>query len=606
MKYFYYLLTMSMVFSFNSLFAQNEGENAGVNPDPNYLPRWMTQEEWGMMDAYLQSFDAKGITTPPPYTSVRTAAEWEEVQALVITWTGQYNSIHAQIVDGAQEECEVIIMCTDSNDVKSTLNGYGVPDVNISYIETDYNSVWIRDYGANTVYADDVDELILVDWIYNRPRPDDDAIPEAYATYMGIDLYTTTSNPNDITATGGNFMADGSGIAFSSELILQENDGNGPYAITYPDHTEGEIDDIFMDFMGINTYIKMTVLPYDDIHHIDMHMKLIDEETLLVGEYPEGISDGPQIEANLQYVLDGYTTKWGTPFNVVRIPQPSSTSGGYPGGSFGNAYYRTYANQTFVNNVVLLPVYRTEFDTTAMRILEDNMPGYIFIPIDIDNSGQNLISAGGGIHCITHTVGVDDPLYISHLSLVDTEDDLNPYPVEAEIKHKDGIASASIFYKTDIAGAYTEVPMSQGTGDMWNGLIPAQPIGTTVYYYIEGNAVGGKQITHPFPAPDGYHDFKVAAEVEGINEINPLSMDAIYPNPASAITVIPVNLAYAVDNCSIVVTNMLGETVEVVYQGSLPSGEKNFFIDAGNYAAGMYQVIISSGEFKSVQKLMVK
>ena len=69
----------------------------------------MTEYEKTIMDSYLSSFDEKGITTPPPFTNIRTAAEWEEVQALVITWTGQYNTIHKQIVDAAKEECTVII-----------------------------------------------------------------------------------------------------------------------------------------------------------------------------------------------------------------------------------------------------------------------------------------------------------------------------------------------------------------------------------------------------------------------------------------------------------------------------------------------------------------
>jgi hypothetical protein len=30
-----------------------------------------------------------------------------------------------------------------------------------------------------------------------------------------------------------------------------------------------------------------------------MHMRVIDEETIVIGEYPEGVSDGPQIEANI-------------------------------------------------------------------------------------------------------------------------------------------------------------------------------------------------------------------------------------------------------------------------------------------------------------------
>ena len=101
-----------------------------------------------------------------------------------------------------------------------------------------------------------------------------------------------------------------------------------------------EIDDIMNQFMGIQQYIKMETLPYDGIHHIDMHMKLLNEETL-VAEYPEGVADGPQIEENIQYILDNFTTPYGNPYNIVRIPSPPSTSGLYPD---NNGYYRTYTN----------------------------------------------------------------------------------------------------------------------------------------------------------------------------------------------------------------------------------------------------------------------
>lgn len=565
----------------------------------------MTEEEKGMMDGYLESFDDRGITTPPPFTSLRTAAEWEEVQAIVITWTGQYNTIQGQIVDASQEECEVIIMCDDSNVVKSYLTTSGVPDVNITYIEAPYNSVWIRDYGANTVYVNDVDSLILVDWIYNRPRPLDDAMPDVYAAYLGVNLYSTIADPNRIMTTGGNWMSDGSGQAFSSELLLDENDGTGPYgSLSYPNHSEAQLDNLFYTWMGIESYVKMPVLPYDDIHHIDMHMKIIDEETLLVGEYPDGISDGPQIEANLQYVLDNYVTKFGTPYKVIRVPQPPSTSGLYPG---SGGSYRTYANQTFVNNIILLPVYRPEYDTVALNILGDAMPGYTIIPIDVDNSGMNLISAGGAIHCITHTVGVDDPLLISHKKLEDTYDDLNPYLATANIKHKSGIANASLFYKTSLGGAYIEIPMTNTGGDDWAASIPAQAIGTTVYYYVEGEAVTGRISSHPIPAPSGYHKFTVLddASTATIAEENPVTCKSIYPNPASAITVIPVEFNQPV-NCQIIITNMLGEIVTEVYNGPVDRGPKNFFIDASEYAAGIYQVVIISGDYKLYQKLIVQ
>ena len=568
------------------------------------LPKQMTENEKQMMEEYLQSFDERGITTPPPFTNLRTAAEWEEVQALVITWTGSFNTIQRQIVDAAQEECEVIIMCTDSNIVKTNLTSNGVPDVNISYIEIGWNSIWVRDYGANSVYVNDVDSLILIDWIYNRPRPLDDVIPDAYAAYLGIDLYSMSANPNRIMNTGGNWMSDGSGQAFASELVLDENDGSGPYALSYPNHTEAALNNLFLQWMGIDSYIKMTVLPYDDIHHIDMHMKIIDEQTLLVGEYPAGISDGPQIEANLQYVLDNFTTKFGTPYDVIRIPQPPSTSGLYPG---SGGSYRTYANQTFVNKTILLPVYREEYDTIALNILENAMPGYTIVPIDVDNSGMNLISNGGAIHCITHTVGISDPLLISHLKLEDTYDDINPYSISADIKHKSGIANATLYYKTSLAGAYQTVSMANTTGDNWTGLIPAQMAGTTVYYYIAGLANAGRIATHPIPAPDGYHDFDVLdnGSTATIAEENPSKLNAIYPNPASAITVIPLEFNQPV-NCQIIMTNMLGEIITEIYNGPVQQGSKNFFIDASQFSSGVYQIVVFTETYKLYQKFVIE
>ena len=577
--------------------------NCYSQKDLDFLPKYMTPSEKTMMEAYLTSFEGKGISTPPPYDNIRTAAEWEEVQALVITWTNQYNSIQRKIVDAAQEECTVIIHCSDSNQVKSYLNGQGVPDVNIDYIEAPYNSIWIRDYGANTCYANMVEDVFLTDWIYNRPRPSDDVIPDAYGNYLGLDVYSTTANPNKIMSTGGNWMSDGDGVAFSSNLVLDENDGNGDFgSLSYPNHNEAELDEIFQNWMGIDEYIKMTELPYDEIHHIDMHMKLLDEETLLIGEYPEGTSDGPQIEANIQYVLSNFNTKFGTPFKVVRIPQPSATNGNFP----PNAYYRTFTNLTFVNNTILLPTYREEYDTIAIRILEEQLPGYTIAPIDIDNSGQSLISNGGGIHCITHTVGVNEPLYITHKKLENTADTENDYLAAATILHRNGITEASLFYKTAPQDGYTEISMTNTTGDEWSASIPAQPLGSTVHYYIEGISNNGKQGAHPFPAPLGTHVFDIIDPgTVSLNEGPSIQLNQIYPNPAKAITVVPIN-SNRQQQVEIKLFNLQGALVKEIYKGEISSGEKNFFINASKYPSGLYQVIIETEEYEQIQKLVIE
>ena len=56
----------------------------------------------------------------------------------------------------------------------------------------------MRDYGGSPCYLNDVDSLVWVDWIYNRRRPLDDAMPELFGQYFHMPVYTTTAPPNDL------------------------------------------------------------------------------------------------------------------------------------------------------------------------------------------------------------------------------------------------------------------------------------------------------------------------------------------------------------------------------------------------------------------------
>ena len=82
------------------------------------------------------------------------------------------------------------------------------------------------------------------------------------------------------------------------------------------------------------------------------------------------------------------------------------------------------------------------------------MPGYEIVGIDCDNNGSAIISLSGAIHRITHSVGVEHPLKISHLPLPDTEDDQNDYAVDAYLSHRSGIETATLT-ATDPVGDWT-------------------------------------------------------------------------------------------------------------------------------------------------------
>lgn len=585
-----------------ALFAAT-GLLAQTDPD---LPRHLTAGELQILlsNKYLPG-TPDGISAPPP-VPVRAMGEWEELQALLITWQAGSNArrdILTEIVRAAQKECRVVICCatqTILNSARNYLIGKGVDvDHNVEFLLVPNDTIWIRDYGPNCVYANGVDSLYFIDWRYNRPRPQDDTLSNRAAQYLGVPLYTTFAAPDDLVNTGGNFMADGLGTGFSSRLVLDENKPGNKYGVTAK--TEAQIDQIMYDYMGIQRYIKMDTLLYDAIHHIDMHMKLLDEETLLVGQYPAGTADGPQIEANLQYVLSNFRSPFGTPYKVVRIPMPPH-NGKYPD-TGGN--YRTYANAVFVNKTVIVPFYEEQFDTTARRIWETALPGYNIVGIDCNN----IIPANGAIHCITKEVGVPDPMHIVHQQLPCMENtDYTAYSVWASLSHRSGLASAKIYYTTDPNGPWESVdlPIYLPDDTIWThrGFIPKQPAGTTVYYYIEGVANSGKTVVRPLAAPQGYWKFCVTETVSAPVPAT-AELARIYPNPASAITVVPVRTT-ATTRGSLRLYNALGQLVQILFEGDFPSGDSTHFLDAARFPSGTYFVELRTAHTTTTQKLLIR
>lgn len=468
------------------------------------IPNNFSPEERSQLGDYTVPKSRTGFSIAPTNSNLRTAAEWEEMRGTVISWA-YFTNFLTDIVEYAQEEGFVYIFCSDSNSVKSTLQSNSIPLNNIRCIQESTNSVWIRDFGPNNVYFDEVGDMVFVDWVYNRNRPLDDLSPESLANYLNIDVYNTNTTPTDLVNTGGNFMTDGLGNSFASNLVMEENETTSPFNST--PKTEAEVDQIMQDFMGIDSYIKMPVLPHDDIHHIDMHMKLLDEETLLVGEYPDGISDGPQIEINLQYILDNYNSAFGTPYKVVRIDMPiGQTWGGSSAWPSNGGSYKTYTNSLIINKKVLVPIYNdATANATALAVYEEAMPGYQIIGID----ASEPIPSSGAIHCTTHEIAIDNPLWIVHQAIEDQDEGTISYEISAQIKHRDGIDNAKVFYELEGNPGFTSTDMTYISDDTWTGSIPQQPTDSEVHYYIEATANSAKVMTRPLPAPDAYWTFNV-------------------------------------------------------------------------------------------------
>ena len=286
---------------------------------------------------------------------------------------------------------------------------------------------------------------------------------------------------------------------------------------------------------------------------------------------------------------------------------PPDGNGMYPdqGSGWNTGDYRTFTNSVIINKTVLVPTYDEQYDTTALRIYRENMPGYRVVGIDCNN----IIQASGAIHCITKAVGVEDPLLISHQELDDISVASSSYEVNALIKHRSGIANAVLYYTTDTAAGYQSVPMSltNASNATWTGNIPEQPVGSTIYYYVGAAANSGKTQVRPLPAPAGCWKFKVLVNTVSVPLYNApeIVMEMAYPNPAGAITCIPV-YANIHQDARIRLLDVLGREVKVLFQGELPIGKSHYFFNAESLPPGPYHIEMTTVHGMHSQKIMVK
>lgn len=553
------------------------------------LPKNLTQTEKGLLPQFQFR---SNFLTPAPTVPVRAAAEWEEVEYLVVTWQSVYQNILRQIVAVGVTECKVIITTQNQASVASYLTSNGIALDNVIFMNAPWDSIWIRDYAGNTVYSNDVGERAITDWIYNRPRPNDNNMPSAHALQANIPIYITNSGTNDLVNTGGNYMSDGLGNAFASKLILDENAVGNPYGVSVK--TEAQIDDIMRNYMGIDNFIKMPTLPYDEIHHIDMHMKLLDEETLLVSRYPSGVADGPQIEANIAYVLNNFQSPFGTPYHIKYIDAPASTTGSYPdsGGS-----YRTFSNSVFVNKSILVPVYRPAVDAPALALYQQLLPGYNVVGIDVDNPGENLIASLGAIHCITHTIGVAEPLWIVHQPIAEANAG-TIIAINASIKHLSGIASAKVYWRETGNANFNTAEMSLVSGDNWTTNLTIPTSGTNIEYYIWAQANSGKSLTRPIVAPQGF--WTVAVTNLSVAEWAFNHISGPYPNPTTG--KVNFNLTQVDGPIIVSITNTLGQTL---FKEIVERANGNITLDLNQHWNGTL-LISFEGAFGKVTRKLIK
>ncbi|TES92818.1 MAG: T9SS type A sorting domain-containing protein [Candidatus Cloacimonadota bacterium] len=521
---------------------------ANPNLGNDFLPQEMTAEESLRVDEI-----GKGhIVTSPPSGWVETPGELEPLYGVFVTWRyGWYDYIFYEIVREVVEVSRAYIIVrsgSEQTNVTNYLNSHGVPLDSVYFMTFSNNSIWIRDYGPWFMRQEDNTEGI-VDFIYNRPRPLDDTIPWRIGNAWGIQVYGSP-----LEHAGGNFMVDGLGTGFASDLIYDENLGYSP----------AEIESLMLAYSGLEQFIVVQKMNIEYTGHIDLWTKILNDTLVLVGEYAPGHPNYNLLNQNADLIAS-LKNREDFPFRVARMPMPWSMSDAPP----------TYLNSLMVNNKVLVPTWGLAEDDTAIFIYQQLLPDHQIVGINC----SAMSGSGGAIHCITMQAPSRLYIHIKHYPLPDsTNDTLNPYRVRAQIITSSSLTAEStlVYYKINSSPAFDVTPLAAvgDTPGVYAGYIPAQSPGDTVYYYLQAKNSDNIRRTSPVDVPPHIYSFLVAPGVsiaeKGVQESG--FTLTTYPNPAHRNLTFSLNLSEAT-NVRIEIYNVLGQRIKLLENVAYKPGE---------------------------------
>jgi agmatine/peptidylarginine deiminase len=341
---------------------------ATIQDDEPTLPRGFTPEE----RARWRLPDLSRLPLAPPTGTVDTPAEYERNDGLLIRWGSQNALLTQMAVAMTTGEPDMTLYVVVSSALQasaaSTLAAAGAVMSRVQFIVGASDSVWIRDYGPR--YIDDGGRRSMVDHVYNRPRPNDDAVPGLVAQQLNEIKYDIP-----LTHGGGNFHLFEDGSAYMTRLIVNEN----------PSLSEQQIRDYYLAYQGLNlTLTDPLPASFDSTQHIDMWMLPADDDRVIVNEYPAtgSVYTVPRQVSDATATLLASRGK-----TVLRL-------GGWRA---SNSHY-TYANAVILNRSVLMcnfNGYPTE-NANALAVFQQAFPTRTIVPVDC----SSIISLAGAIHCI--------------------------------------------------------------------------------------------------------------------------------------------------------------------------------------------------------------
>ena len=352
------------------------------------LPRSLTPRESALIER--DPIVAEGLpglmlrgTSGEPAGRVVCPPEYAPAEGILLAYEGQtgWKRILDRMAAWITNEggANVYVICDTASEAASTRSAMvfaGADDSRVFTFVRPTNSIWMRDYGPRYIYegnggpGGDLGVRSIVDHTYNRPRPNDNLLPDFWAGVRGEPRYQIP-----LVHGGGNFHLSGAGDAYSTRLIANENG-----LLSEPD-----IVDLWRRYQNLETELTAP-LPssVDSTQHIDMWMQITGDRSVVIADYPLASGSTHDQIADAQAATmraAGYSVT-----RVENIGNPQTT-------------HYTFTNVVMCNNIVLLPAYDNipaSYSANALAAWQAHLPDKQIIQVDCDA----IVTAAGVMHCI--------------------------------------------------------------------------------------------------------------------------------------------------------------------------------------------------------------
>jgi agmatine deiminase len=476
------IILLVVLLSLTCVFAQNKTADPDLvkrteewfKKNPNSMPHWMTPEELERIDEIGKGF----IETQPPAGPVRQTAEFERMQSVLIRSPFGIPVAFIKQMSDVTDVLTIVANTTERSTVISNYLAAGIDTSKCDFLIAPSDSYWTRDYGPWYVVNGN-NEVGVCDFVYNRPRPNDDGIPSATSTYLEEPYYGMR-----VSHTGGNYMTDGMGVGASTMIVYEES-------LSQLGVTAEQVDQKMNDYLGIHTYHVVDDPNDTYIDHIDCWGKFLDVDKILIRSVPTSHPQYDEIEATAAYFAS-QKSSYGNNYQLYRVNTPNN---------------EPYSNSLILNDHVFVPIMGTANDAAALAVYQSAMPGYTIT--GVLNGTSTPWESTDALHCRTRGVIDKEMLNIYHVAKVFDQSPNKNIDIFAKIVSYGGhaVSDARLYYRIN-SGAWNDLPMIYSNGS-YAASIPPQEPGDQVAYYIRSEDSSGRIETHPFIGAADPHTFGI-------------------------------------------------------------------------------------------------